>query len=209
MIPSHEQQPPGQARIDACQKRRRRLCALAAAWTLFVSVGGYIAWFCPPAPAFGIVVPGVLYRSGQPGRDALRVLQQRYGIRTIVNLRSPRKLASDPLARQEAAFARANDINLVILPYGDPSPDTQVEKFLAIVSEPANRPVLVHCSAGEERNGVMVAVYRIREQGWSLPEATAEMESFGFEPEKKPEMMRIVTEEGLRVFNPQGIRRGR
>lgn len=185
-------QPPDEERIDRRGRRQRRLYAFVAAWAILVCAGGCIAWYYPPAPAFGTVVSGVLYRSGQPGADALRVLQRRYGIRTVVNLRSPIKLENDALAQQEIAFARGNDMKFVNLPYGGPSPATEVEEFLAIVSDPANRPVLVHCAAGKDRAGVMVAAYRIRKQGWSLSKALEEMKSLGFEPEKKPDMLRVV-----------------
>ena len=166
--------------------------ALLIAWTVFVGVGGILAWFGEPAPNFACVEPGILYRSGQPGKDALRVLQRRYGIRTLVNLRSPTKVERDPLARQEVAFALKNGIKFVNLPYGTPSPEAQVEKFLEIMEDSSNQPVLVHCAAGKERSGVMVAAYRIRKNGWSLTEALQEMETFGFEPRKKPDMCRLV-----------------
>jgi tyrosine-protein phosphatase SIW14 len=37
-----------------------------------------------------------------------------------------------------------------------------------------------HCALGQDRTGVIVAVYRIEEQGWSLKEAEQEMQDFGF-----------------------------
>lgn len=165
---------------------------VVAAWVIVVFAGGVMAWFYPPAPRFACVEWGVLYRSGQPGGDALRVLLRRYAIRTVVNLRSPGKLRSDPLARQEVAFARDHGIDFINLPYGDPSPKVQVEKFLAIVGDSASHPVLIHCAVGKERSGVMVAAWRMRTQGWSFDEAFAEMKSFGFNPDEKPNMRRFV-----------------
>jgi len=170
----------------------KRLNLMVLGWTILVVAGGLLAWLVPAAPNFGCVEPGVLYRSGQPGAEALRVLRRQYGIRTIVNLRSSRKLKTDPLAREEIAFARESGMHFINLPYGDPSPEAQVERFLAIVGDSANHPVLVHCARGKERAGVMVAAYRTRKQRWSFSEALSEMESFGFEPEKKPEMLRCV-----------------
>ena len=146
---------------------RGRLRVLVAVLVIFVFAGGGIAWFWPPARRFACVESGVLYRSGQPGGKAVRVFRERYKIRTIVNLRSPGKLKVDSRAQQEIAFARENGMNFVNLPYGDPSPEVQVEKFLAIVSDSANHPVLVHCAEGKERSGVMVAAWRMRKQGWS------------------------------------------
>ncbi len=35
-----------------------------------------------------------------------------------------------------------------------------VARFLAIVNDPANQPVFVHCHVGRHRTGVMTAIYR-------------------------------------------------
>lgn len=187
---------------------RKWLYVSAVVWVTLVGIGACIAWFYPPAPHFACVEPGVLYRSGQMGEEALRVLHERYAIRTVINLRSPGKLETDSLAQEEITFAREEEIRFINLPYGDPSPEVQVEKFLALVADPANRPVLVHCAAGEERSGVMAAAYRIRVQGWTFARALVEMESFGFDPVKEADMVRLVRriaddERGGRSLEPE------
>jgi protein tyrosine/serine phosphatase len=45
---------------------------------------------------------------------------------------------------------------------------------------PDNQPVYIHCQLGQDRTGVVIAAYRMRVDGWSLSEAEAEMQSFGF-----------------------------
>jgi len=54
----------------------------------------------------------------------------------------------------------------------------QVARFLEIVRDPSLRPLYVHCQHGVDRTGTMMAVYRMEEEGWSNPEAFAEMEFF-------------------------------
>ncbi|MEI6501639.1 MAG: protein-tyrosine phosphatase family protein, partial [Armatimonadota bacterium] len=39
---------------------------------------------------------------------------------------------------------------------------------------------LVHCAAGSDRTGTMVAVYRVMEQGWPVEQAAQELPRFGF-----------------------------
>jgi len=168
------------------------LGGLVVGWIIFVVAGGYLAWCSPPVDNFGCVEPGALYRSAQPGAAGLRVLQHRYGIRTVINLRSPDRVRTRPLAQEEVAFARNHGMRFINLPYGDPSPETQIEKFLAIMDDPANHPVLIHCAEGKERSGVMIAAWRMRKQGWPYDRAVAEMESFGFEPAQKPDMLHLV-----------------
>ena len=58
--------------------------------------------------------------------------------------------------------------------------DKDVKQFLDLVRNPNNQPVLVHCKHGADRTGVMVAVYRVVEQGWSKGDAIAEMTHGGF-----------------------------
>lgn len=43
-----------------------------------------------------------------------------------------------------------------------------------------NEKVLIHCYHGADRTGLVIAMYRIIEQGWSIEEAKSEMISGGF-----------------------------
>ena len=51
----------------------------------------------------------------------------------------------------------------------------QVERFLRLVRDPANGPVLVHCKRGRGRTGIMAAVYRMEVNGWPIERAIQEM----------------------------------
>ena len=57
-------------------------------------------------------------------------------------------------------------------------------RFLRVVTDPARRPVFVHCVHGADRTGLMAAVYRVAVQGWSKDEAIREMTpgGYGFHP---------------------------
>jgi len=56
-----------------------------------------------------------------------------------------------------------------------------VTKFLNLVNDPANWPVYVHCQGGRHRTGVMTAVYRMTQDGWTADRAYNEMKQFNFE----------------------------
>ncbi len=58
--------------------------------------------------------------------------------------------------------------------------DEDVKRFLQLVRDPNNQPVLLHCKHGADRTGMMVAIYRVVEQGWSKQAAIAEMTQGGF-----------------------------
>ena len=56
----------------------------------------------------------------------------------------------------------------------------KVDQVVALMADPANQPVYVHCRHGQDRTGIVVAAYRMKQQGWSLTDAETEMQAFGF-----------------------------
>ena len=120
---------------------------------------------------FGVVEEGVLYRSAQPGEKFLeRVIKER-GIKTIVVLRGG-------VLEHEREISEKHGITIHHLPMtvsAFPSEKT-VEAFLAIMDDPKNHPVLVHCKHGADRAGLMVALYRLEIQKRELcPDIPREM----------------------------------
>jgi hypothetical protein len=58
--------------------------------------------------------------------------------------------------------------------------DDRVLEALKILTDPAMRPIAVHCQHGADRTGALVALYRMVVQGWSKEDALAEMDGGGF-----------------------------
>ncbi len=167
------------AQIRPASSREAGLLILAAIVALAALLVGWIFWQRHHRLNFHVVEPGVLYRSAQPDAATLRGIVNKYHIRTIVNLQLTEINQTDPSAQSEAAFAKDNHIRIVYMPAQGVPTVTEVKEFLALMRDPANRPVLVHCAAGKERTGVMVGVYRMLEQGWSAEQARSEMEACG------------------------------
>jgi hypothetical protein len=55
-----------------------------------------------------------------------------------------------------------------------------IDRFLALMDDRDNYPVLIHCRAGLHRTGVMTAVYRMEYDGWSPQQAIRELKANGF-----------------------------
>ena len=55
-----------------------------------------------------------------------------------------------------------------------------IDRFLEIMRDPKNHPVLIHCKAGLHRTGVLTAVYRMEYQRWTPQQAIAELRANGF-----------------------------
>ncbi|GBD35704.1 hypothetical protein HRbin36_00818 [bacterium HR36] len=133
------------------------------------------------------VDPGKLYRSGQLNARGLQRTIQRFGIRTVINLREE---APNPhlAGCSEAHLCQRLGVTYIFL-YCDSLSDEQYQAgqwpeaarlFLDIVRRPENQPVLVHCQAGLHRTGVLCAVYRMRAQNWPPEAAWQELRLNGY-----------------------------
>jgi tyrosine-protein phosphatase SIW14 len=150
---------------------------------------GYWAYRNSLLRNFRVVREGVLYRSGQLGIPGLRHVIQEYGIRTVVTLRDSRKHPDEPPPDSaEEQYCADHFINYYRLPPiswsqgASPSPAlASVQKFVEVMRNPANYPVLVHCWAGIHRTGAFCAVYRMEIEHWSNEAAIAEMVQLGYD----------------------------
>ena len=116
-----------------------------------------------------------LYRGAQPQRDGLLRLRE-LGVKTIINLR-----ASDKNARAEEAEAKVLGLRYFNIPLerlGKPT-DAEIDQILSIINARDNQPVFVHCMKGQDRTGTVIAIYRIKHDGWTSEEAVREAEKYG------------------------------
>lgn len=139
------------------------------------------------------VVPGVFYRSGQMTVDGFAEAVERYRIRTIVNLQDEYpdpEVSGDycgTYREKETDLCRRLGVNYFYVPpdlisrheVPDRRPEA-IDKFLAIMDDPANHPVLIHCRAGLHRTGCLAAVFHMEYQGWSPGDALRDMKANGF-----------------------------
>jgi len=112
-----------------------------------------------------------LYRSEQPTALGMKNLE-RLGIRTVVNLRffnNDREEVAGTLLRTERVKILTWDID-----------DEQVIEVMRILRNPHNGPYLIHCQHGADRTGLMSAMYRILEEGWTVDDALAELTEGGY-----------------------------
>ncbi len=139
------------------------------------------------------VDPGRVYRSGQLTADGLADAVHRFDIRTVINVQDD---VPDPDV--EKSFWRAGTVKeselcrrlgvryVWIAPDLVPVKDSPrrrpqaVDELLRVLDDQTVYPVLIHCRAGLNRTGCLVAVYRMEFQGWSPMEAFQEMKDLGF-----------------------------
>jgi protein-tyrosine phosphatase len=139
------------------------------------------------------VVPGLVYRSGQMTAPGFREAIRRHGIRLVVNLQDDNidpDLAAGYFTAdtiRESKLCKEMGVRYVLI-----APDLidprlvpakrpkAIDKFLALMDDPTNYPVLLHCKAGLHRTGCMVAVYRREFNHWTMEEALRELKGHGF-----------------------------
>jgi len=128
---------------------------------------------------FEIVKPDVLYTSGQPrGMDYIRLLY-RYHIATIVNVRLVSEHRERNWYNEEIIWAKSNGVNYIELPIERdnylPNKQTQ-DKFLAIMADRDNLPVLLHGSGDDKRVVMLTAVWLAKNQKYTAEETIERVE---------------------------------
>ena len=118
------------------------------------------------------VVPGKLYRSNHPTPARLAAARQRYGLRTLINLRGHRQCGSDALSRQAAAHFGLAHIDMAFESRGAPHRD-RILRFAALYRT-LDAPALMHCKSGADRAGLASGLAVLLEGG-SSREALAQL----------------------------------
>lgn len=138
------------------------------------------------AKHWATVVPGKLYRSGQISPTLIEGMLTRHGIRTIINLQG--ESLDDEKQRAEHEVAITRGIEEVRCPLGgDGTGD--IRSYAVALREIRScladeKPVLVHCAAGAQRTGGVIAAYRMLLENASPQGAYAEMKAHGWKPVK-------------------------
>ena len=174
---------------------KRSAKIITALAIVILTAGGAYYYFIQVAlPNFHDIRKGVLYRSGQPRGPGLEFVKL-YGIRTLINLRKPESKGTP----EEKAFAAENGLRFYNFSIGSSAAqiDETVKRFLAIVADKSNWPILVHCSRGKERSGVLSAIYRIEYDRWSNEDALAETYRLGLERGHMP-----IPENYIKNYHP-------
>ena len=122
---------------------------------------------------FGRLNPNY-FRGGQPkGRDFASLAK--LGVKTVIDLQEDGDLGEATLVSGAGMKFFRIPMNTRVVPTR-----AQLATFLKLVNDPANQPVYVHCAGGRHRTGVMTAVYRMTQEGWTPDKAFQEMKQYRF-----------------------------
>jgi protein tyrosine/serine phosphatase len=150
---------------------------------LALGSGGIWVWRTQRAYHLAAVQAGVLYRDGAKSESQLAAALDQVKPRTVVSLVDAGEVA-DPNKPQFAAEAKECEahgakLERIEVKLGGWPSSADVRKFLAVVGEEKNRPVLVHCAQGVRRTGFFVAAYQMSAMGYDKQKAKDAILSFG------------------------------
>jgi tyrosine-protein phosphatase SIW14 len=121
-----------------------------------------------------------IYRGSRPMSDEDCLFLRSVGIKTLLNLETmPQDVIPVKYFADKHGFQFIHEPILPIDP--DLAPD-RIINAIHVMLDPAAQPVYVHCLLGSDRTSLVVAMFRIHVQGWSMEDAYEEMLSFGFKP---------------------------
>ncbi len=117
-----------------------------------------------------------LYRSGD-------VTEDDFGALASLHIKTDLSLEDEKGHKDVSEESGAEDHNMTFVwqPWSPSAKPTiqEINKALAVITNPAKQPVLVHCKHGSDRTGIIVAAYRIKFDHWTKEQAVAEMRQYG------------------------------
>lgn len=121
-----------------------------------------------------------VYRSAWLEADAMAEVVQTYGLKTVVNLCNPGEMGEERWQAERDAVTKAG-AKLVELPMPlEITPtDPRVAHHVALLKDPANYPLLVHCQHGVTRTAKFLLLYDVLVRGQDAEESLSAMPLFG------------------------------
>jgi tyrosine-protein phosphatase SIW14 len=120
---------------------------------------------------FAQITP-TLYRGGRPTVEGLACLAK-MGVSIVISEEGKYKDLRKPVERLGMQY--------VSMFWECSFPKDKIfANFLQLLRDNPGKKVFVYCHYGDDRTSMMIAAYRIAEQGWSAEEAKEEMKDFGF-----------------------------
>src|SRR4030042_163725 len=143
---------------------------------------------------FHTIAPEILDTSGQPkGMDYTRLLYK-YHIAAFVNVRDADEHREQNWYNEEITWMRNNGVKYIELPIEKHGPNQGIpdeetcRKFLEIMSDSTNLPLLVHGSSGTKREVYLAAVWMLKAGGFNLQQTIKKVEYINGETLTQQEM---------------------
>ena len=153
----------------------------------------HVKWYLFPK-RWGVVEDNAIFRSGQLTPIQFKKQVKKRNIDVVVSLLNP--LPGNVNYEGEQKVIRERGIEQFVYPLlGDGTGDiSQYASAICNLHECVrnNKVVLIHCAAGTQRTGGVVASYRILVQGKNPNEVIQEMRRYGWRAHKNPDLIPFI-----------------
>lgn len=189
---------------EKTSRRSNRLLVVLLCIAVFA--GGAVLWQkvikdYVIAKNFGVVEDGLIYRSGQISAGLIKNTLIKYKIHLIIILTGDKPEDVDQIAEKKAA----DELNIKILTFplsgnGTGDPNLYIGAITALAESVRQKmPVLVHCTAGAQRTGGIIAAYRLLVERKDAAFAVSELKKYGWSFHKNPELLKYLND-NMEVF---------
>ncbi len=151
------------------------------------------------AKRFGVVEQGQIYRAGQISKHLIEGVLTDHKIAIVVDLTGENDGSSDEQTTNQFEVATCKKLGVEHHRYpmsGSGLGHIEQAYAQAILkiheATQAGKPVLVHCAAGAQRTGGVIAYYRMLVQGKNPQEVREEMASYGWDPVKNHRLHEFI-----------------
>ncbi|MCP4908004.1 MAG: dual specificity protein phosphatase family protein [bacterium] len=162
----------------------RRRCARSILLSIIILLGLFHVWYVFFNYRFEVISRDTVYKSGRMPPEEIARFVDRYGIRTVVDLREPQDEGSlesgerDGIDLERQAIEELAGVRHINIPSGQVPTEENLERFFEVMDDSASYPVLIHCFHGYGRAVIYSAIYRIEYEGFSNEEARARTRFF-------------------------------
>lgn len=142
------------------------------------------------AKRWGQVEPG-LYRSGQLSTSMCKPTLEENNIQVIINLCSPQPKDPEDINEKQVAQELGIDREHFPMPGdGTGGLEAYVDALTKLItSKREHKNILVHCSAGTQRTGGVIASYKLLVEGQSPADILKDMRRYGFDPTNNTKLL--------------------
>jgi len=143
---------------------------------------------------FGVVEQGRIYRSGQISASLVKKVLVEYDIKVVIDLTADDPNNSDQRAeRRSCGELGIQVVNLPLRGNGTGDVNNYAIAVISIAQAvKKGTPVLVHCAAGTQRTGGVIAAYRLLVQKKGPDLVISELKRYGWSPKGNPALLTYI-----------------
>lgn len=144
-----------------------------------ISIAGFVFYQKKVRYNLVTISENKVYNSGVVAPDQLPEFLKSHKIKSVIDLRDGEEQTElnpetkKQVGAEENAISKISGVKYFNLPTDQIPQDSTVQKFLKIMDNPENYPVLIHCHHGVGRSRLFSSIYRIEYENFSNEDARA------------------------------------